>query len=125
MNRLETVFEKVTPAFARFANAKPVLAIKDGFILTMPMTIIGSLFLLILALPIPGWEKFMTGLFGADWTLPLTQVVGATFDILALIGVFGIAYSYVKNEKIEGVPANSRNHRFLDYHAILCLVEVR
>lgn len=105
MNRLETVFEKVTPAFARFANAKPVLAIKDGFILTMPMTIIGSLFLLILALPIPGWEKFMTGLFGADWTLPLTQVVGATFDILALIGVFGIAYSYVKNEKIEGVPA--------------------
>lgn len=105
MNRLETVFEKVTPAFARFANAKPVLAIKDGFILTMPMTIIGSLFLLILALPIPGWGKFMTGLFGADWTLPLTQVVGATFDILALIGVFGIAYSYVKNEKIEGVPA--------------------
>ncbi|KTR61131.1 PTS cellobiose transporter subunit IIC [Exiguobacterium indicum] len=105
MNRLEAVFEKVTPAFARFANAKPVLAIKDGFILTMPMTIIGSLFLLILALPIPGWEKFMTGLFGADWTLPLTQVVGATFDILALIGVFGIAYSYVKNEKIEGVPA--------------------
>jgi len=105
MNRLEAVFEKVTPAFARFANAKPVLAIKDGFILTMPMTIIGSLFLLILALPIPGWEKFMTGLFGADWTLPLTQVVGATFDILALIGVFGIAYSYVKNEKIEGVAA--------------------
>lgn len=105
MSRLETVFEKVTPAFARFANAKPVLAIKDGFILTMPMTIIGSLFLLILALPIPGWEKFMSGLFGADWTLPLTQVVGATFDILALIGVFGIAYSYVKNEKIEGVPA--------------------
>lgn len=105
MSRLETIFEKVTPAFARFANAKPVLAIKDGFILTMPMTIIGSLFLLILALPIPGWEKFMSGLFGADWTLPLTQVVGATFDILALIGVFGIAYSYVKNEKIEGVPA--------------------
>ncbi|WP_070329086.1 PTS sugar transporter subunit IIC [Exiguobacterium aurantiacum] len=105
MSRLERVFEKFTPGFVRFANAKPVLAIKDGFILTMPMTIIGSLFLLILALPIPGWAEFMSGLFGADWTLPLTQVVGATFDILALIGVFGIAYSYVKNEKIEGVPA--------------------
>ena len=43
MGRLESVFEKFTPFFLRFANAKPTLAIKDGFILTMPMTIIGSL----------------------------------------------------------------------------------
>lgn len=105
MNRLETIFEKLTPFFLRFANAKATLAIKDGFILTMPMTIIGSLFLLILAAPIPGWNEMMTNLFGEQWGLPLTQVVGATFDILALIGVFGIAYSYVKNERIEGIPA--------------------
>ncbi len=105
MGRLERIFEKFMPFFFRFANAKPTLAIKDGFILTMPMTIIGSLFLLILAAPIPGWAETMVKLFGEQWSLPLTQVVGSTFDILALIGVFGIAYSYVKNEKIEGTPA--------------------
>lgn len=105
MGRLESVFEKFTPFFLRFANAKPTLAIKDGFILTMPMTIIGSLFLLILAAPIPGWEEAMVKFFGEQWNLPLTQVVGSTFDILALIGVFGIACSYVRNEKIEGTPA--------------------
>ncbi|MBM7650412.1 PTS system cellobiose-specific IIC component [Bacillus ectoiniformans] len=105
MSRLEKIFEKFIPYFLRFANAKATLAIKDGFILTMPMTIIGSFFLLILAAPIPGWEETMVKWFGDQWSLPLTQVVGSTFDILALIGVYGIAYSYVQNEKIDGTPA--------------------
>lgn len=47
----------------------------------------------------------MAGLFGANWREPLFQVVGATFDILALVGIFGIAYNYAKNEECEPVSA--------------------
>lgn len=84
MGRLESVFEKFTPFFLRFANAKPTLAIKDGFILTMPMTIIGSLFLLILAAPIPGWEEAMVKLFENSGTfhLPRLSVLHLIFWLL-------------------------------------------
>ncbi|GAM78679.1 PTS system [Vibrio ishigakensis] len=47
----------------------------------------------------------MAGVFGESWKVPLFQVVGATFDILALVGVFGIAYTYVKYEGYNGVEA--------------------
>lgn len=97
--------DKVLPVVLKFVNSKPVKAIKDGFIYTMPLTIIGSLFLLLAFIPIPGYGDFMTRTFGAAWQNPLWQVVGATFDVLAMIGVFGIAYSYVKHEGIDAVSA--------------------
>ncbi|MDM5220971.1 PTS sugar transporter subunit IIC [Peribacillus sp. NJ11] len=105
MSHIEKLFEKMMPAFMKFSNAKATVALKDGFVLTMPLTLIGSIFLLIANLPIKNWNKIMANLFGADWMVPLNQVTGATFDILALIAVFGIAYSYVKTSNIEAVPA--------------------
>lgn len=89
----------------KFVGSKPVTAIKDGFMLTMPLTIIGSLFLLLAFIPITGYGEFMSGIFGAEWQAPLFQVVGATFDLLALVGVFGIAYCYVTQDGIPGVSA--------------------
>lgn len=97
--------EKVLPPILKFVNSKPIKAIKDGFIYTMPLTIVGSLFLLLAFIPIPGYNEFMASTFGDAWQNPLWQVVGSTFDILALVGVFGIAYSYVRNEGFEAVSA--------------------
>lgn len=104
-SKLMNKVDKILPVVLKFVNSRPVRAIKDGFIYTMPLTIIGSLFLLLAFIPIPGYGDFMARIFGNDWMAPLFQVVGATFDLLALIGVFGIAYSYVKNEGIDGVSA--------------------
>jgi len=86
-------------------NSKPIVAIKEGFMLTMPLTIIGSVFLLFAFIPVGGYPEFMTGIFGEAWQTPLFQVVGATFDILAMVGAFGIAYTYVKYEGHNGVNA--------------------
>ncbi len=103
MNTIQNFFEKLMPGFMKFANSKPIVALKEGFVLTMPVTLIGSIFMLIGNLPIPGYSDFMASIFGADWAAPLNQVTGATFDIIALIGVFGIAYSYAKSHKIDGI----------------------
>lgn len=103
-----TIMDKINrilPPILKFVNSKPITAIKEGFMLTMPLTIIGSLFLLIAFVPIDGYNAFMANIFGADWMTPLFQVTGATFDILALIGVFGIASTYVKYEGHNGVNA--------------------
>ncbi len=101
MNKLNGILDKILVV----VNSKSIVAIKEGFMLTMPLTIIGSVFLLIAFVPIEGYGEFMSGIFGPEWSVPLFQVVGATFDILAMIGTFGIAYTYVKYEGHVGTNA--------------------
>ncbi|EKP0309941.1 PTS sugar transporter subunit IIC, partial [Aeromonas veronii] len=105
MSSVNATISKIMPQVMRFVNSRPIKAIKDGFLFTMPLTIIGSVFLLLAFIPIPGYGDLMASIFGDNWQSPLWQVVGATFDILALIGVFGIAYSWVQNEGYQGVSA--------------------
>lgn len=101
MNQLNKLLGKVLVV----VNSKPIVAIKEGFMLTMPLTIIGSVFLLFAFIPVDGYSELMSGIFGDEWATPLFQVVGATFDILAMVGAFGIAYTYVKYEGHNGVNA--------------------
>ena len=51
MSRQE-MFNKFLEVMNRFAQIKAIVAVKDGFIMTTPFTICGSLFLLILL-----WRK--------------------------------------------------------------------
>lgn len=105
MSKVDTIQEKIIPPIMKFANSKIITAIKDGIIITMPLTLIGSIFLLIANFPITGWSNWMAGIFGAGWSVPLSQVSGSTFDILALAAVIGIASQYAKNEGQDGVTA--------------------
>ena len=56
MGQIEKFFNKMMPAFMKFANSKVVSALKDGFVLTMPLTLIGSVFMLI------GISQFQIGM---------------------------------------------------------------
>lgn len=103
--KLDEIQEKMLPPIMKFANSKIIIAIKDGIIASMPLTLVGSIFLLIANFPIPAWSSWMTSLFGANWADPLNQVVGATFNIMALVAVFGIASQYAKNEGCDPVSA--------------------
>ena len=93
---------KVIPAIMKFVSLKGVVALKDGLLYTMPLTIVGSVFLLLANFPI---QAVVNWLDSMGWIDPLNQAYGATFNIIALIGVIGIAYKYVKNEGYEGLNA--------------------
>ncbi|MDR2938961.1 MAG: PTS sugar transporter subunit IIC [Clostridiales bacterium] len=86
---------------AKFTALKGVIALKDGIVYAMPVSLIGSIFLMIRFMPFAGYDKFMAGIFGPNWAEPLNQVTGATFDISALISVMAIAYVYAKASKAE------------------------
>ncbi len=100
---MKEIVNKIFEGFMRFASSKTVTALKDGFVLTMPATLIGSLFLLIANIPIPGYTDFMARFLGAGWNVGLNQVSACTFDILAMIIAVGIGYAYAKNEKLDGI----------------------
>ena len=104
MNK-EEMFNKFLEVMNNFAQLKAVVAVKDGFIMTTPFTICGSLFLLIACLPIPGWGDMMAGIFGPNWQAPMWTVCGGTFNLLAIIVVLSITYKYVANEGLDGMTA--------------------
>lgn len=106
MNEVKKIFNKFLDGFMKVVNTKSMIAIKDGFLLTMPITLVGSIFLLVANFPLPTWGNWMEGIFGTDWQVPLNQVSGSTFDILAIVAVLGISYTYAKNEKIDAISTS-------------------
>lgn len=98
---------RVMPVAGRIAEQKHLQAIRDGIILTMPLLIIGSLFLIIGFIPIPGYSDFMSGIFGEKWLTKLLYPVNATFDIMALIVSFGVAYRLAEKYKVDPLSAGA------------------
>lgn len=94
--------EKVIPVIMKFINLKPMLALKDGLLFSMPLMIVGSVFLLLANFPytpVADW-------FAAQGITPiLNQTYGATFNIMSMVAVVGIAYQYVKREGYEPLSA--------------------
>lgn len=98
----EYMNDKLIPAIMKFVNLKGVIALKDGLLYVMPLTIVGSLFLLLANLPYKPAADWVTSSGLLD---PLNQAYGATFNIMALVAVVGIAYTYVKREGFEPLNA--------------------
>lgn len=97
--------EKIISTIVKFINLKGIIALKDGMLSILPLTIIGSIFLVIGQIPSAKFNNWMAGIFGADWTEPFMQVYGGTFEIMGLVACFSIAYNYAKNEGFEPLPA--------------------
>lgn len=89
----------------RFVNTKPVIALKDGMLAILPLTVVGSIFLIIGNLPFPGLNEWITGVLGEGWAQPFAQVNAGTFAIMGLVSCFSIAYAYAKNSGIDGLPS--------------------
>ena len=103
--KTEQIGDKIISNVMKFVNLKAVVAVKEGMMYTLPVTLIGSVFLLLANIPIPAFNAWMAEQFGKTWTDPLLQAYNSSFSIIALIAVFGIAYSYTRNEGYPAVPA--------------------
>lgn len=90
--------EKIIPGIMKLINTKAVQSIKDGMIYSMPLLIVGSIFLILANFPVQGVVTFLetTGIKSV-----MDQAYGATFNISAMIAVIGISYNYVKLEGQE------------------------
>ena len=93
----------LTPIAEKLSNNKVLIAIRDGFIISTPLIIVASIFLLIANFPIPGYSEFMAGIFGEGWSQQLSVVVGATFDVISLLTVLGIGYAFAKQLKVDPI----------------------
>lgn len=98
----EFINEKVLPPVLKFVNTKAITALRNGMLYTMPFTIVGSIFLLLANFPIKSVSDWVTNSGLANY---FNEAFGASFAIMAIFSVVGIAYSYVKDSGFEGLPA--------------------
>ena len=103
---LKSFFEdKFVPVAAKIAKQRHLLAMRDGLVLSLPLLIVGSLFIIIGELPIQAYQDFMTSVLGEGWNeFVWNDIFPATTGLIALLAAFGIAKSLVDSYDIDGVP---------------------
>lgn len=90
--------DDIMPVVMNFMTSTPISAVKNGFIATMALTIVGSIFLLIARFPYLPVQEFLESV---GITTFLMQAYNATFNMLAIVAVFSISYFYTKKKGHE------------------------
>lgn len=101
------VNEHIMPVAAKIGGFKPLIAIRDGIAMAMPLIITGSLFMIINSFPVPGWSDWLakTAVHGVSLSQVLAKITNGSFGIMGLVAAFGIAWSYANQHKSDGVSA--------------------
>ena len=93
MNSLLTFVEnKMAPPLNKLANQHHLNAVKNGMMVTVPLTIIGSIFLLIPNIPISFIQSFFE-----PYASMITTVNSVTIGIVGLVGAASVAYYFAND----------------------------
>lgn len=95
----------LTPLAKVIGENKYLVAIRDGFLLSTPLLIVGSIFLLLANFPLPQWDTWMTAILGAEWASHMAVPASASFDVMTILAVVAIAYSLGKQFKVDAMQA--------------------
>lgn len=106
MDKIEKFLEKyVVPVGNKVASNRYLQAIKNSFIMFTPFLIVGSVFLLVANLPIPGYYEFMSSIFGDGWDSIVLIPFDAAYSFMALFITFLVGYNFAKIEKIDSISS--------------------
>ena len=105
IKQLEKILMPMAEAIGR---NKYLLSIRDGFLISTPLLIAGSIFLLIANFPIPAWTNWLKSVIvnqntGETLAAFVEKPSGATFTIMAIFAVVGIAYSFARQMETDKI----------------------
>ncbi len=60
-----TLNEKVIPVIMKFVNLKGIIALKDGILYTLPIIMVGSVFLLLAQIPYAPFNDWMASMLSS------------------------------------------------------------
>ena len=103
MKKNESFLEtKMLPIAAKIGSNKILISIRDGITLSMPLIIIGSLFLVIASFPIKAWTDWLASIGIESYLL---KGVDSSFGLMGLITSFGVANSLSRQYNVDGISA--------------------
>ncbi|WP_018665234.1 PTS cellobiose transporter subunit IIC [Heyndrickxia acidiproducens] len=94
------MLEKIEAIAGRIGNQRHLRALRDGILMSMPLIIIGSFFLIIGNLPITGYNDWLSNI---GLAAIFGKIVNGSFGLMAIVAVFGIAYSLAEYYDTDGV----------------------
>lgn len=97
VNFIETHF---LPVATKIGNQRHLLAIRDGVIFTIPLIIVGSIYLIIAFPPMEPLTSMAKPYIGN-----LTSVTNVTFGLIGLFASFLIAYSLANSYKVDALSS--------------------
>lgn len=95
------------PMAMKISSQTHIQSVRDGLALSMPLLIVGSMFLIFGYLPIPGYSEFMEGIFGELWKARILYPVQVTYDIMALFIVVGVAYRLAEKRCVDPLSCSA------------------
>lgn len=103
MNFME---QKFVPIAAKIGAQRHLVAIRDSFMVMMPLMILGALAVMINNLPIPFFQNFMNQVFhGEAWKGFGGGIWNATFAILSVCISFLVAYHLANSYGKDGLSS--------------------
>lgn len=101
-NKLEKILMPLAEAIGR---NKYLIAVRDGFLVSTPLLIVGSIFLLIGNFPIQSWTDWLASVSIGNTTLAslIGKPADATFTIMAIFATMGIGFSFAKQMKTNPI----------------------
>jgi PTS system cellobiose-specific IIC component len=97
--------EKMVPIAGKLDQNRYLTAIKNTFIGAMPLFIIGSFFVLIAYLPIPGFADFMLNTFGESWQRTISLPNEVTMSMMTIYVVIGLSSNLSKSYHLDSMGA--------------------
>ncbi len=100
--------EKFVPVASKIGAQRHLVAIRDAFMVTMPMMILGALVVMINNLPLPAFQNAMNAIFGGEaWKGFGGAVWAGTFAILSVFIAFLLAYNLAHGYGKDGIAAGA------------------
>ncbi|WP_348658503.1 PTS cellobiose transporter subunit IIC [Heyndrickxia faecalis] len=96
------MLEKIEAIAGAIGSQRHLRALRDGILLSMPLIIIGSFFLILGNLPINGYTDWLAKI---ELAPVFNKIVNGSFGLMAIIAVFGIAKSLADYYEVDGVSA--------------------
>lgn len=104
-NFINILEAKLIPVAAWIERNKFINGFRRAFIVLMPVLMIGSIFLMISALPVPGYREFMASIFGDNWRNVLDTPITMTFSLIAVYVAFLVAQQLAKQYDLDDISA--------------------
>ncbi len=105
MKFMKWMEDVLMPKMAKFVAQKHIYAIRTGILASLPLTLVGSLFLVVFFLPIPGWTGKVVAAFGSG------SIFLAPFSLtMGIIGVFitiSIAHRLAEQYEVDYTGAGN------------------
>ena len=103
----EFISKHLLPVAETLSQFKPLKAIRDGIAMSMPLIIVGSIFLIAGSFPIDAWTTWIaaTSIRGIAIADLFNKIVNASFGLLGVISCYGIASSYAAYHETDGQSA--------------------